>query len=107
MEIKQENTIPTRQFQRPPHLHDYLMLDILFPMRPTSIFAKMRSRGSLGTAQSVLQKAISRRESVGESYLGFMSDVREELEVRYEVATLSLVDSPPVLQFLGQPHSWS
>lgn len=28
MEIKQENTVPTRQFQRPHHPHDYLMLDI-------------------------------------------------------------------------------
>ena len=42
----------------------------------------MYSQGSFGAAQSVLQKAISKRESVGESYLGFMSDVKEELEVR-------------------------
>lgn len=44
---------------------------------------------------------------MGESYLGFMSDVREELEVRYEAVTLSLVDSPPKLRLLGQHHSWS
>lgn len=36
----------------------------------------------MGTAQKVLQRAISKKESVGESYRGFMSDVKEELEVR-------------------------
>ena len=41
----------------------------------------MRSRGSLRTAQSALQKAISKKESVGEAYRGFMSEVKEELEV--------------------------
>lgn len=42
----------------------------------------MRSRGSLRTAQTALQKAISKRDSVGEAYRGFMSEVKEELEVR-------------------------
>ena len=39
-------------------------------------------KGPFGQHSSVLRKAISKRESVGESYLGFMSDVKEELEVR-------------------------
>lgn len=43
---------------------------------------QMGSRGTLRTAQSALQRAISRKESVGEAYRGFMSDVKEELEVR-------------------------
>lgn len=42
---------------------------------------QMRSRGSLRTAQSALRKAISKKESVGEAYRGFMSEVKEELEV--------------------------
>lgn len=33
------------------------------------------------TAHSALQKAISKKESVGEAYRGFMSEVKEELEV--------------------------
>lgn len=41
----------------------------------------MRSRGSLRTAQSAFRKAISKKESVGEAYRGFMSEVKEELEV--------------------------
>lgn len=45
--------------------------------------SQMRSRGeSLGTAQKVLQRALSKKDSVGESYRGFMSEVKEELEVR-------------------------
>lgn len=48
----------------------------------------MRHQGSLGTAQSILRKAASKKESVGESYRGFMSEVKDELEVR-EHATRS------------------
>lgn len=33
------------------------------------------------TAQSALRKAISKKESVGGAYRGFMSEVKEELEV--------------------------
>ena len=64
-----ENWPPTSTFVPLPAVH-----------RGTS---QMRSRGeSLGTAQSVLKRAMSKKESVGESYRGFMSEVKEELEVQ-------------------------
>ncbi|CAM9290709.1 unnamed protein product [Scytosiphon promiscuus] len=50
-----------------------------------SFLFQMRHQGSLGTAQSVLRKAASKRESVGESYRGFMSEVKDELEILFEV----------------------
>lgn len=45
----------------------------------------MSSRGFFGTAQGVLRQAASKRKSVGESCRGFMSDVKEELEVQPHV----------------------
>lgn len=38
-------------------------------------------RGYLGPVQRVLRTTTSWRNSIGQSYRGFMSDVREELEV--------------------------
>ena len=44
-------------------------------------FLQMRSAGVFDTAQSALRQAANRKQSVGESRLGFMSEVKKELEV--------------------------
>lgn len=42
---------------------------------------QLRASGILRTTRNTLQDAASRRESVGAPYRGFMSEVKEELEV--------------------------
>lgn len=45
----------------------------------------MRSIGVFDTAQSALRQAADRKQSVGESRLGFMSEVKKELDVSVRV----------------------
>eukprot|EP00752_Nemacystus_decipiens_P005720 g5177.t1 len=44
---------------------------------------QMRSQGRIGTAQGVLRRAASKRESVGASFRGFMSEVKDELKILF------------------------
>lgn len=84
-------------FLRPPRAHDG--------------DRQMRSRGgSLGSAQQVLRRAISKNASVGQSYRGFMSDVKEELQVRLSEAFGSNKGGNRLLFFFthfgGHSPSW-
>eukprot|EP00752_Nemacystus_decipiens_P001624 g1581.t1 len=60
-------------------------LGIPFALTLLKLLLEMRNQGSLGTAQGTLRSAISKKESSGASYLGFMSDVKEELQILFEM----------------------